>query len=170
MKLGIYAIVLLVLATAAMASSDFKTECTNKGFDFSIAKYEKSGSSWNEVERNSLFSSYQFTVSGSLKDADWTADPSVAGVLVKGGTEYHPDVSGGTSGTAYCVNYTNPGGQYNCHAISHITFCGDYPPPPPCTGCNCPGANCNPVPEFSPITLFVAVAIAGLGLAYFRKH
>jgi hypothetical protein len=122
MKLGIYAIVLLVLATAAMASSDFKTECTNKGFDFGIAKYEKSGSSWNEVERNSLYPGYEFSVSGSLKDADWTADPAVAGVLVKAGTQTVA-TAGGTSGSVTCL--IKPGTS-NCQDISHITFCGNY--------------------------------------------
>lgn len=167
MKAFVYIIVLLTLVSMAFAQAEqcpdtschagnADTECQCFGYAFGIAKDESTGS-W------SYNNGYDIDVTKN-DDYDWTASPGVAGVLVKtgGGNNNFCVLSGGTSGSV--------SGELS---VSHITFCGNDNGGG-CTGC-CPGdpyyPTCTPpVPEFSLITLGLAVLGAGLGLALLRKH
>lgn len=161
-KAILYASLFLIMIASVFASVD--SDCTENGFDFGIAKYTPTDD-WDWAD--GMESAYALTVDEiNTGEFDWTAIPGVAGVYVKAGSK-NETTAGGTSGTVYCINYTNPGEQLNCHDISHITFCGNEDlPPPPCIDCEPP----NGVPEFSLITLVIAVIGAGLGLAVLRKH
>lgn len=93
------------------------TECQANGFDFGIAKYGTESTS-PDTDGASGASDYTtgVTWNGELS-VDWTANPSVAGVVSKEGTAtyVHP---GGVSGSVA------KSGQ---NGISHITFCGNEP-------------------------------------------
>ncbi len=82
-------------------------ECQAQGFDYGVAKWEWSGSSFQLTgEANGT------SVSGDNNTAYWTADPSVAGVIRKAGIT-STVFAGGANGTI-----TADG-----NSISHITFC-----------------------------------------------
>ncbi|MEX1027937.1 MAG: helix-hairpin-helix domain-containing protein [Candidatus Paceibacterota bacterium] len=96
-------------------------ECQANGFDYGISKWEWDDNEEAYVEENDgdfPLAGYTITVEGDTDEADWTADPAVAGVVSKEalGSFVH---SGGTEGTV------TKDGQ---HDISHITFCGNDEP------------------------------------------
>jgi predicted ribosomally synthesized peptide with SipW-like signal peptide len=94
-------------------------ECTENGFDYSIAKWEWEGNGDG---------SYQYeghcpngtSVTGTAQEANWTAaDPLAAGIIRKAGKNsviYY--LNGETSGIVFA----------NGKDVSHLTFCGDNEP------------------------------------------
>ena len=99
---------------------------------------------------------YTVTIEGDADSVSWTSVPPAAGVLSKEGQCYQ-DLPGGLSGDVDKIRY----------GISHITLCGNSNGG--CVGPCCNGG-CNGVPEFSTLTLALAVIGATLGLAFVRKH
>ncbi|HJX05874.1 MAG TPA: hypothetical protein VJ461_04125 [Candidatus Nanoarchaeia archaeon] len=169
-KAIMYVSLFLVMIASVMAQvGSIDTECQSKEFDFGIVKYE-----WDEMAgtfdpEDPAISGYTTSIdctdtqSGEeakieCMEADWTSIPDADGILVKGGTETD-DYLGGTEGTVYCVDYDG-----TCHGISHVTFCGNY------ENGNGNGNGDHPVPEFSIVTLGLAVIGAGLGLVFIRKR
>jgi hypothetical protein len=164
----IFLLLLSSLAIAKTADScdipkSIDHECQCNGFSFGIAKWEYNEDS-SKFEKADEISGYSTSVTGDDSHAYWTSSGIIAGVVSKEAT----------------ISYTQSGGfsddfsKSAKNGISHVTLCGNpcvgchcdnSCPPPPCTGDDCTG-----VPEFSPLTLLAAVAIAGLGLAYFRKN
>ncbi|MBN2459683.1 hypothetical protein JXB28_05335 [Candidatus Woesearchaeota archaeon] len=104
--------------------------------------------------KDCMKSPYEITLDGDNDEADWTSNYDVK-ALVKASTSTEAQGEYGTSGTV-----TAFGG----HEISHVTFCGKE-------GSNGNGGNGNhDVPEFSTITLGLAILGAGLGLVFLRKQ
>jgi hypothetical protein len=101
-------------AEAAVGSID--TECQAAGFDFGIAKYQ---SAWTLDEGDGT----GINVSGTAQSVNWTANPAVAGVVAKTGTD-SDSFAGGSSGQINAW-VTVPGPSGNKKDISHITFCGN---------------------------------------------
>lgn len=168
-------------------------ECACFGYDFGITKYDDET---NTFEGGSKDSDYDISVTEGT-NFDWTADPAVDGVLVKTGgsnnnfCEFAGGTSGSVSGTysvshiTFCGNDPVCGdekvtGDEECDdgsdngVVCTPTACGicsycsdtceietvrDYCPPPD-----------GEVPEFSVVTLGLAVIGAGLGLVFIRKR
>ncbi len=120
---SIFAAFLVLAGFASAQVGSIDTECQAHGFMGGIVKYEWADSG-GYVAEDPAIDPWVISVVGDTVEANWTASPDVAGVLVNGGTEYD-EYAGGSSGTVACVWYANPGGQESCHGISHITFCYD---------------------------------------------
>lgn len=158
-KLYICLILLLMVNTVYAVSID--RECTDNGFDFGIVKFEWNGNSYQPED--STVSPYELIVTGDASEVNWGTNYQIGGVLIKAST--HTEVyAGGTSGTVYGWETTNPQGKPVTHDISYITFCGKSNDG--CTDCNPP----NGVPEFSTTTLALAVVGGCLGLTFLRKN
>ena len=155
-------VILLVVASSVYARvGSINEECKDNGFDYGIAKFEWDDGSY-EAENPPIFP-FEINVSGNGSQADWISNRAVSGVLRKAGQDTAV-LPGGTEGTAYGWETTNPQGRPVVHDISHLTFCkwsnggGNGGGDPP-TG----------VPEFSTITLALAIVGATLGFAFLRK-
>ncbi len=101
--------------------------CTERGFDFTVAKYTWNGTSYVQ---NTLRSGFSATVTGNATDAAWTSSPAAAGVIAAT-AQASRTYSGGTSGTvSKCEIGTG------CHGILTLELCGNdttTPPAPTCT-------------------------------------
>lgn len=92
----------------------YKNECSTKGFDFLVAKWEWNSSQSQYVVEGSANDTY---VSGDTSTANWSASSTIAGVISKEATNYYVH-AGGTSGTV---------SKTGVNAISHLTLCGNNP-------------------------------------------
>ncbi|MFH1722789.1 MAG: hypothetical protein ABH950_09335 [Candidatus Altiarchaeota archaeon] len=181
-KLFTLVIIALFAAPFAIAQGvgSIDTECQGNGFDFGIVKFEWGceepgptgltiAGNCGYVPENPPIPPYIVGVEGDAAQANWTASPEVDGVLVKGGTEYDT-YPGGASGTVSCVTYTNPGGQTNCHGISHITFCGDNETE---TTTTVPEITTTipdtPAPEFASLVLPAIILLLAPGIAFIAR-
>ena len=149
-KLIAYALMALMLSGIASAKvGSIDTECAAHGFDFGVAKWEYDGG-WFRAEGDT--SPWTTSVTGTLQEADWTADPAVDGVLVKAATFYEV-YAGGTSGTVYGIEEVKPQAVV-VHDISHVTLC----------------ANEEEIPEFGVIAASIAFVGAVAGFLILRKR
>ena len=101
-----------------------------------------------------MYKQFKFTIKGNLKAASWTSNLGVYSVLVKAGNS-ETAFAGGTSGS-----FTSQ------KDISHVTFCGHRA----ATNGGNGGGSTNGVPEYSAITLGVAIVITTIGLVYLRRN
>ncbi len=143
--------VLLVLSMIFLVSLGFvvangvgnpDNECQTNGFDYGIAKYQCGFSDVDELgsegENYDISVEWGYDYEQECASAEWTSMPEVGGVLLKAGNDPTVVLSGGLSGTV----------EKEVHAISHITFCGNYPPI---------------VPEFGTIiAMFTALSALGI--------
>jgi hypothetical protein len=132
----------------------FNCECQNFYKDthyYAMSKWEYtcSAKDYTEVASNPLYGALDYNVDGTLKKISWTSNPEVYSVLVKAGNDYTEYVGGSGSATS-------------SKDISHVTFCGYKTS----NGGGGPG---NGVPEFSPVTLGIAMTLTTLGILYLRK-
>ena len=118
-------------------------ECLDAGFDFYIEKFQ-CGDTSPETDNPNWAITVDWTgTDNDCTSVDWTANPAVAGVTEKAGTNAVVTHPGGTSGT---IDKTYK------QAISHVTFCG----------------NENEIPEFT--TIGAALVLAGAGFYMYRKR
>ena len=118
--LGLFALVILPLGNfgwqinysqlnASASTLNINDQCQQAGFDFGVVKWE-----WENDHYVPEGAAQGTAVTGDERVADWTAQPAVAGVISKAGTD-STVFSGGTSGTIMADKYD----------ISHLTFCGN---------------------------------------------
>ena len=156
-----------VIATTSItcADKDKKGDKDNNGFNnecqkyfndknyFPLAKFDYNGHGYTLIEQSSDYDSYTIDVSGTSKKADWTSNPNVYSVLVTEGKK-EVQFNGGLSGTI----------TSNRDNISHITFCAKK------TSGGGTGGVPSGVPEFSLLTMGIAVIAVSLGLVFLRKN
>ena len=167
MKIVSYIVAVLMLAGAVSAAvGSISDECQAHGFDSGVAKWSCGDSGFTLEESNYI--SYTTDVVGDCQGADWTSVPGADGLVVKAGTDSQV-FPGGVSGTveawSQCQNAECK--KNVTRDISHVTFCRNS------DGGSCRGQECDPgqgVPEFSTLTLGVAVLAATMGLVYLRKR
>jgi hypothetical protein len=156
MKGLIYALILLMIVSTAFALSA-DDECKANGYSYGIAKY-----TWNaqtsqfEVEPQAVSPPDVYDI--KFINGKWDAFPSISGgVLITTGGKTTATIGGGsgiipenTESLTFCGN--------NFHRGRGITAFNTEPT-------ELPG-----VPEFSVMTLGLAIVGVGLGLAFLRKH
>lgn len=152
--------VLAVLMACSVLGVSVDEECRQYGFDFGYAKYELDESHW---ELGSMFNESYVEVEGDAQEMDWESTMHVAGVLRKSATDTSV-LDGGMQGTVYGWEDMKPNGRVIVHDISHLTFCGRGG-----TGSSS-GGGTHGVPEFSTVTLALAVVATALGLVIFRRN
>lgn len=175
MKAIAYMGVLLVMIASVFATAECQknippkspdNECkTYLGEDFyGVAKFEWVDNEY-KLSEEGMLSPYEISINGDDKEADWTSNYKVY-PLVKAGKDTET-YEGAKSGTVYCIDWENPKDKVNCHGISHVTFCDKTGGE---NGGNGGDDDDNEVPEFSVLTLGLAIIGAGLGLVLLRKH
>jgi hypothetical protein len=155
---------LLISGVSAVARVDLTQEtmtadqdCQAKGFSYSIARWTYDNGAYKATGDH--LSRFMILVKGTPAEATWSSSPSVAGVIVSEGSEPR-SVAGGSSGVI----------AQNGAGIEQVTFCGntqrsntaviDNPQPKQPAG----------VPEFSVLTLTLAIVIGGIGIALLRRN
>lgn len=96
--------------------------CTELGYDFEIARYEWTGDAFSKMTEAD---GYNTKVLGNSRNASWSSDKEVAGVIAKAAKDYGT-FPGGLKGS---ISRCDIGG--GCDGISFVQLCGNLPPPPP---------------------------------------
>jgi len=145
---------LIAASSIALAIKNIDVECQANGFAFGVAKYALVDSAYQADPESDA--NYKVSVTGDAQGASWTSSQNyIDGVLKNGQT---PALSGGYSG--------NVAGD-----ISYLTFCGyNHGTRSVSTPVGSQSVTYDGVPEFSLLTLAIAVIGVGLGLAVLRKH
>ena len=170
-KAIIYLVGLLMIASFASAVS-INAECTNIcGAGYSgIVKWGCDGGVWTLDPESPTDTG--ISVTGNCDSATWDVDGSGAdGIIIKAGNIEHAE------GSVYeCNSLANTDNPVDIEKdISHLTFCSHTPVDPCianpqlCDPCYLDPDSCNGVPEFSTMTLGLAIIGVGLGLAFLRK-
>jgi hypothetical protein len=153
-----------VFATIDNSNSDCKELGTGDDY-YEVAKYNCNVNDCNLA--GTVLSPYEINVDGNKESADWTSEDYNVQAVVKVTSTTEAQGTYGMKGTVTGLP-CNPA-DLNCdkiYGINQITFCGKEGNG---GGGGGSGGSSN-VPEFSTITLGLAILGAGLGLVFMRKQ